>query len=184
MSERATEIPRRLEVVDRPATAPERSTQPLRRLAYPGALAPTESRRRTLAIRAVALLAVAVGGAYLLWRATATLDLSVWWVSLPLFVVELHAFLVFGLFLFSLWDVKQPAPAGDASGLTVAVLIPTYDEELAVLLPTVSAALALRPAHETWVLDDGRRVEVERMCGELGARYLARTDNDGAKAGN
>jgi cellulose synthase (UDP-forming) len=145
---------------------------------------PIESAGRTLLIRLVGLTAIGVGLAYLSWRAAATLNLPVWWISVPLLVVEIHAFLGFGLFLFSLWSVAPLAPAGRTSDLSVAVLIPTYDEDLTVLLPTVATALALRRTHETWVLDDGRRPEVEEMCRELGARYLTRSDNRGAKAGN
>ena len=53
----------------------------------------------------------------------------------------------------------------------VAVLIPTYDEAEEVLLPTIAAAVALQPAHETWVLDDGRRPWVAALAHDLGARY-------------
>ena len=53
-----------------------------------------------------------------------------------------------------------------------------------MLLPTVAASVALRPTHETWVLDDGGRDEVRRMAEQLGARYLTRPDNAHAKAGN
>jgi len=35
-----------------------------------------------------------------------------------------------------------------------------------------------------WVLDDGRRPWLETLCDEAGARYLTRTDNTHAKAGN
>ena len=57
-------------------------------------------------------------------------------------------------------------------GLRVAVLIPTYDEPSEVIAPTIAAACALEPAHETWVLDDGERPEVEQLAKALGARYL------------
>ncbi len=53
-----------------------------------------------------------------------------------------------------------------------------------VLLPTIVAALAMQPSHETWVLDDGRRPEVHRLTMELGAQYLTRPDNKHYKAGN
>jgi cellulose synthase/poly-beta-1,6-N-acetylglucosamine synthase-like glycosyltransferase len=156
----------------------------LRRVVYPGAASPVESSRRTLLIRLVSVAALVVSVGYLVWRAAATLNLPVWWVALPLFAVEAHAFLSFGLFVFSLWDVAPPAAPTAMPDLRVAVLIPTYDEELAVLLPTVAAALALAPDHETWVLDDGRRTEVEQMCRTLGAQYVTRANNEGAKAGN
>ena len=66
----------------------------------------------------------------------------------------------------------------------VAVLIPTYNESREVLLPTIAAAVALRPGHETWVLDDGNRPWVQELAGLLGARYRARGSAEHAKAGN
>ncbi|MGQ0519794.1 MAG: glycosyltransferase, partial [Actinomycetota bacterium] len=66
----------------------------------------------------------------------------------------------------------------------VAVLIPTYNEPVEVLLPAIAAAVALRPAHETWVLDDGDRPAIRELAERLGARYRARTDRAHAKAGN
>jgi len=156
----------------------------LRRAIYPGAASPVESPRRTLLIRLVSVAALVVSAGYLVWRVAATLNLPVWWVALPLFAVEAQAFVSFGLFVFSLWSVAPPAAPTEMPDLRVAVLIPTYDEELAVLLPTVAAALALAPDHETWVLDDGRRSEVEQMCRTLGAHYVTRANNEGGKAGN
>jgi len=53
-----------------------------------------------------------------------------------------------------------------------------------VLRSTITAALAMRYPHRTYVLDDGRRAEVRALCKDLGAEYLTRPDNRGAKAGN
>jgi cellulose synthase (UDP-forming) len=145
-----------------------------------------ESRARRYTIRAVAVAALAASVAYLAWRATSTLDLEVWWASVPLLVLEIHAALGLALFTFSLWDVGHlPAHRDVAtSRLRIAVLVPTYNEGIEILLPTVAAAKAMRVRHETWVLDDGARPEVERLARDLGVRYLARTDHAHAKAGN
>ncbi|MEA2612203.1 MAG: hypothetical protein QOI52_162, partial [Chloroflexota bacterium] len=91
-----------------------------------------------------------------------------------------------GLFTFSLWDVdRRPAVREVRSTRSkVAVLIPTFNEDLEVLMPTIAAALEMRVRHETWVLDDGNRPEVEQLARELGARYLARPTHEHAKAGN
>ena len=67
---------------------------------------------------------------------------------------------------------------------SVAVLIPTYNEGPEILVPTIAAAVALEPAHETWVLDDGERPEIAELAASLGARYLARPTHEHAKAGN
>ena len=156
-------------------------------VAFPdGGIPAPESRSRRRLIRAVALAALVVNAAYVAWRATATVDLGVWWVSVPLLLLEAHAVTGLALFAFSLWDVDAQAAVAPrtATDKRIAVLIPTYNEPVEVLLPTVAAAVALRPAHETWVLDDGARPEVRRLAEQLGARYLARTDRSFAKAGN
>ncbi len=135
--------------------------------------------------RLVAIVAVAVSVAYLAWRALATLNLSAWYLSVPMLFLEVHAVLGLALFTFSLWDVDRRPPLLEPDpNHSVAVLIPTYNEGREVLLPTVAAAVALEPAHETWVLDDGDRPEVRRMAAELGAHYLARPTHEHAKAGN
>jgi len=67
---------------------------------------------------------------------------------------------------------------------SVDVFITTYGESVDVIRETVSAALAIRGAHITWVLDDGRADEVRDLAAELGARYLRRLSSNGAKAGN
>jgi len=64
------------------------------------------------------------------------------------------------------------------------VLIPTYNEGIEVLTPTIAAAVAMRLPHETWVLDDGDRPDVARLAEGLGARYLTRPEHTHAKAGN
>jgi cellulose synthase (UDP-forming) len=67
----------------------------------------------------------------------------------------------------------------------VDVFIPTYNEPLDIVEPTIEAALALHSADvEVWLLDDGDRAEMAEAARRLGARYLARPTNDGAKAGN
>lgn len=153
---------------------------------FPDRAAPGGSRGRDLLARIVAVLALAVTAVYLAWRLVATIDPAVWWVSLPLYVLELHAALGLGLYVFSLWDLRAQAaalPVGE-TGLRVAVLIPTWNEPAEVLVPTIAAAVAVRPAHETWVLDDGDRLEIARLAADLGARYLRREDRSHAKAGN
>ena len=153
----------------------------------PGRGLPTpESPIRQWTIRSIAVLALTVTVVYLVWRAGWTLALDVWWVSVPLLAFEVHAALGLALFTFSLWDIDRRPATRDATTIPgrVAVLVPTYNEGLEVLTPTVAAAVAMRLDHETWVLDDGARADVERLAIELGARYLARPTHEHAKAGN
>ena len=164
----------------RRALAGLRSTPPGR------GLPPRETTGQRQTIRVIAILALSVNLAYLTWRTAATIDLAVWWVSLPLLLLEIHAAIGIALFAFSLWDVDDlPAnhPVREAPG-RIAVLIPTFNESQEILIPTIAAAVAMSVEHETWVLDDGDRPDVARLAATLGARYLTRPTHDHAKAGN
>jgi cellulose synthase/poly-beta-1,6-N-acetylglucosamine synthase-like glycosyltransferase len=150
-----------------------------------GSIPAQESPGRKLLIRGWALFTVAFSATYLLWRLSGTVNLDWWWIALPLLIAEIHN--AFGLVLYTiaLWSLdSEPPPTIADPALRVAVLIPTYNEPADVLLPTIAAAISLRPRHETWVLDDGRRDEVRRLAEQLGASYLTRPDNRHAKAGN
>lgn len=150
-----------------------------------GSIPAHESPGRKLLIRGWALFAIAFSAAYLVWRLSGTVNLDWWWIAIPLLIAEIHN--AFGLVLYTvaLWSLdSEAAPTTSDPALRVAVLIPTYNEPAEVLLPTIAAAISLRPRHETWVLDDGRREEVRRLAEQLGASYLTRPDNRFAKAGN
>ncbi len=67
----------------------------------------------------------------------------------------------------------------------VDVFICTYSEDLVILERSILAALAIDyPNVTVWVLDDGKRDWLEVYCAMVGARYLRRDNNEGAKAGN
>jgi cellulose synthase (UDP-forming) len=80
-----------------------------------------------------------------------------------------------------------PLPKDTESWPAVDVFIPTYNEPLDVVRPTVLAALSidwpLDKLH-VYILDDGRRTEFEAFAAECGSGYLTRSDNFHAKAGN
>lgn len=145
-----------------------------------------EPAARRLVIRTIAVAALTVSTIYLAWRIGSTLDLGVWWASIPLVVLEIHAALGLALFTFSLWDIDRRPAHRDVTETPyrVAALVPTYNEGIEILLPTVAAAAAMRVEHETWVLDDGNRPEVEQLAADLGVHYLARPEHTHAKAGN
>jgi len=65
------------------------------------------------------------------------------------------------------------------------VLICSYNEERTILERTIVGALAMDyPNFRVWMLDDSRRHWLKALCAELGCRYLSRSDNAQAKAGN
>jgi len=140
--------------------------------------------RRT---RAVAVLALAWGIAYLTWRVGWTHHGVHGGLYAVLLVAEAVGWVSLALFAFLAWRVPAP-PTTDRtparSDLTVDVLVPTYDEPVEVLRATLLGCRALRYPHTTWLLDDGRRPELAELARELGARYLTRPDNRHAKAGN
>ena len=66
----------------------------------------------------------------------------------------------------------------------IDVFITVYGENVATIRRTAIAAIAMRGEHLTWILDDGGSDAVRDMATELGARYVRRLSNNGAKAGN
>ncbi len=150
------------------------------------ALPAPEPLVRRFVIRSLAVAALVVSVVYLAWRVTATLDPGALWASVPLVLLEIHATFGLALFTFSLWDLDRAPAHRDVTRtrLRIAVLVPTYNEGIEILLPTVAAAKAMRLRHQTWVLDDGNRPEVRRLAKDLGVRYLARKEHAHAKAGN
>ncbi|MCK6065685.1 MULTISPECIES: glycosyltransferase [Microbacterium] len=68
--------------------------------------------------------------------------------------------------------------------IVIDVLVTVYGEELDTVRRTVTAAVGMRGAHRTWVLDDGRSDDVRTLAETAGARYVRRLSSHGAKAGN
>ncbi len=151
-------------------------------------------RRLSLAMMALSL---AFSTRYLYWRITTTLPIGLEFTSFDLFMAlgllgaELYAFLILVLGYFQvLWPLgRRPVRLPDDSSQwpMVDIYIPSYNEPLKVVRPTVLAALDIDwPADKlrVYVLDDGRRQEFKEFCAELGVTHLIRPDNKHAKAGN
>lgn len=139
-----------------------------------------------------------LSGRYIYWRLTESIDVynpTHTWVDtffgFGLIAAELYAFLVLLLgYLQTLWPLQRAPvllPRDTALWPAVDVLIPTYNEPVSVLRPTIIASMDMDWPHDrlhVYVLDDGRRPEVAALCQELGVRYVKRPDNKHAKAGN
>jgi cellulose synthase (UDP-forming) len=136
------------------------------------------------AARLLAVVALIYTFYYLYWRVRYSFNLDALWFSLPLWLAEVHGAFNFILFVFMTWDVKPTPVPPVLPGRTVDIFIPTYNEDLSVLRMTILGALNVRYPHETWVLDDGRRPELQQLCAEMGVHYLTRPDNRHHKAGN
>ncbi len=151
-----------------------------------GRPSPESHRSRRLA-HLGGLAAVTALAAYVTWRSLWTLPSGLAGIAAVLLVAfEALPLLRLTYSTVHLWRIgTTPPPDTEApAGLRVAVLIPTYDEPVEVIAPTIAAACALEPAHETWVLDDGDRSWLAELCSSLGARYVSRNMHDHDKAGN
>ena len=148
---------------------------------------------RTITLFLAALSSI-ISVRYIYWRLTETLDYSGFWqtfLGTGLLMAEVYAIVALVLSYFQVvWPLDRkpvPLPADPESWPSIDVFIPTYNEPLEVVRPTVFAALALDwPKHKlnVYVLDDGRREEFRQFAAECGAGYIIRPDNKGAKAGN
>ena len=147
-----------------------------------------------LATMMLIVFSITASSRYLWWRFNYTLnwddslDLA---LGLGLLAAEVYAWAVLLLGYFqTAWPLnREPVdlPADTADWPSVDVYIPTYNEPLSVVRPTVYAAQALDwPADKinVYLLDDGRRDEFRVFAEEAGVNYMTRDDNAHAKAGN
>lgn len=150
---------------------------------------------------------------YIFWRTFFTLVYAGFFSftgTILLYGAEVYGFV---LFLFGLVVNLSPinresAPVArdDAALPTVDVLVPSYNEDSAVLAVTLCAATQIRYPKDKlaiYLLDDGgtlekrsdpdpnkaaaaqaRHAELKRLCQRFGVRYLTRDRNRHAKAGN
>lgn len=140
--------------------------------------------RHPLLLRGLALVALAWGLAYLTWR--------IGWSgegASPVLFAMLLATEVYGLYALAVlawFSWSRPAAERPAAtpGRKVDVYVCTYDEPAEVIMATLAGCRALAYPHTTYLLDDGRRPEMEEIAALAGAEYLTRPDNSHAKAGN
>ncbi|WP_293779036.1 UDP-forming cellulose synthase catalytic subunit [uncultured Oxalicibacterium sp.] len=131
---------------------------------------------------------------YAWWRITSTLNLDTGWeifFSTLLLMAEIYTWLIllFG-YIQTAWPLKRPSvalPTDVSTYPTVDIYIPTYNEPLAVVKPTVLAAKGMdwpQDKLRIFLLDDGRRPAFRAFAEEAGVEYIVRDNNRHAKAGN
>lgn len=120
---------------------------------------------------------------YLYWR-LGTFNAGAPVFSWLLWVAELFGVFTAVLHVFMVRRLTHRVPPAPPQGGTVDVFVTTYNESVAMLARTLSAAMRMAYPHQTWLLDDGHRPEMAALAQRLGCRYLARSDNRDAKAGN
>lgn len=140
------------------------------------------------------VLSLTISCRYLWWRYTSTLNwddpLSLI-CGLLLLGAETYSWTVLVLgYIQTIWPLNRkpvPMPADVSTWPTVDLMIPTYNEDLSVVKPTLYAALGLdwpRDKLTIYLLDDGNRKEFADFAHEIGVQYIARETHEHAKAGN
>lgn len=139
--------------------------------------------RHLILRRIISLGVLLIGLFYLLWRVFYT-NIEVHpFLFYSLLSAEIFGWISFALFLHDAWLTNPPfvKPPGNFS---VDILIPSYDEPIEIVEPTIYAATLARGKKTVYFLDDGRRAWGAQLCKKYGAQYVVRGDNRNAKAGN
>lgn len=139
-------------------------------------------------------LSLMATGRYAWWRLTQTFDLNSpaeYFFGTGLILAEAYTWLIIFLgYIQGAWPLERksvPLPQDRSLWPTVDIYIPTYNEPLRVVKPTVFAASGIdwpQDKLNIYLLDDGRRPEFRAFAEEAGVRYLIRPNNFHAKAGN
>lgn len=150
-----------------------------------------DDRSRMLLLMGLSLL---LAGRYAWWRVTQTLQFNgpaEAIAGMLLLAAEVYYWLVLLLsHAQAAWPLRRPKTPVRLSADDlphVDIFIPTYNEPLSVVRPTLLAAQNLDwPAHKLHIhlLDDGRRDEFAAFAQAAGVNYVRRVDNRHAKAGN
>ncbi|MCK4706026.1 MAG: glycosyltransferase, partial [Gammaproteobacteria bacterium] len=104
--------------------------------------------------------------------------------SVVVYCAELFGIMTTLLHLFMTWNLTVRTSPPQLEGKTVDVFVPTYNEPAEMLRRTLLAAKGMRYDCKIWLLDDGNREEMKQLANDLKIEYIARTDNEHAKAGN
>ncbi|MCA1178532.1 MULTISPECIES: UDP-forming cellulose synthase catalytic subunit [unclassified Pantoea] len=140
------------------------------------------------------VLSLTISCRYLWWRYTETLNwddpLSLTF-GLLLIGAETYSWTVLVLGYFqTLWPLnRQPVsmPPEITSWPSVDILVPTYNEPLSVVKPTIYAAMGIdwpQDKLNIYLLDDGTREEFREFAASVGIHYVVRPTHEHAKAGN
>jgi cellulose synthase (UDP-forming) len=143
-----------------------------------------DTKKTVTRLRALVVLAFLVYAPYyLIWR-LGTFNPESPFFSWLIWGAEVFGYLTAVLHIFMVSRLTSPVANLPPKGLSVDVFVPTYNESVNLLRHTLLAATRMEYPHQTWLLDDGNRPEMAALAKELDCRYLARTKNTDAKAGN
>jgi cellulose synthase (UDP-forming) len=140
--------------------------------------------RHPFLLRSFAVAALLWGAGYLTWRIGWSGQGASPVPFAMLLVTEVYGLWALATLAWFSWS-RRPAGRPPATpGRAIDVYVCTYDEPTEVVAATLAGCRALTYPHTTYLLDDGRRPEMEELAKVAGARYLTRPDNSHAKAGN
>jgi cellulose synthase (UDP-forming) len=134
---------------------------------------------------------------YVLWRSLATLNLTSplnGIFSLGLLGMELVVIFSSSFQVYLVLRVKHRHREADRMSVAVIegqyqpsvdILIPTYNEPIAILKRTVVGCQSLKyDNNKIYILDDSHRQDIYYLAKELKCEYITRSNNSDAKAGN
>jgi len=140
------------------------------------------------------LLSILMSSRYIWWRMTSSLNIDDgigFVLGLGLLAAEIYTWLVLVLgYMQTAWPLRRrivQLPSNYDNWPSVDLFIPTYNEPLKVIIPTVFAAQNIDWPEDklnVYVLDDGKRDNIKEFCEQNDINYLTRPDNSYAKAGN
>ena len=133
--------------------------------------------------QALVILYIGVSVWYLTWRPTSFNPDAMLFSGL-VYGAEAFGFVCALLYLFMCWSLRQRQPMPVLPGMSADVFIPTINEPVDMIRRTLLSAKRMSHVGQVWLLDDGNRREMAELAQQLGCRYLARTENSHAKAGN
>ena len=158
--------------------------------------------RREILWQLLATITLVIGGWYIVWRWTHSMNPDAMWFATVLVVAETLAYLGLILFVFNLWrdqpvvvpvppatrgEVDPDAPDPQAA-ISVDVFFATYNEDPELVRLGIIDAKAMTYPHpievRIHVLDDGRRPAMAEVARQEGVGYITRDTNEGFKAGN
>lgn len=150
--------------------------------------------RSHLTLLFMIVISFIVSTRYIWWRCTETLNTDTVASSIAgllLLAAEMYAYVVMVLSYFQVsWVLDRkplPLPEDESAWPTVDIFIPTYNEPLDVVRPTVYGALGMdwpTERRRVWILDDGSREEFKAFADKAGCGYIKRDIHNHAKAGN
>ena len=136
-------------------------------------------KERTLLFRYLVIINLIFGGWYLQWRITNSLNYQALWLSVPLLLAEIYAYIGGVMFFIGLWRpiVRQVKSLYQMTPLflrsdwpNIDVFITCYNEPVEMVEKTVRAALKMDyPSNKlfVYILDDGNSPDMRKMAERL-----------------